>query len=37
MIEEWHEISDEIINNLVGSMKKRCEEIIRVNGERIKF
>ncbi|CAB5202290.1 unnamed protein product [Rhizophagus irregularis] len=37
MIEEWHEISDEIINNLVRSMKKRCEEIIRVNGERINF
>jgi transposase len=37
MIEEWDLISDEIINNLVNSMRKRCEEVIKVNGERIKF
>ena len=37
MDEEWDLISDDIINNLVGSMKKRCEEIIRLNGERIGF
>lgn len=37
MIEECDLISDEIINNLVNSMRKRCEEVIKVNGERIKF
>jgi transposase len=37
MVEEWDKISDEVIGNLVGSMKLRCEEIIRVKGERINF
>jgi len=37
MVEEWEKIPDEIINNLVRSMKRRCEEIIRTKGERINF
>ena len=37
MVEEWENISDEVINNLVRSMRTRCEEVIRLNGERINF
>lgn len=37
MIEEWELIPDEVINNLVMSMRARCEEVIKVKGERIKF
>ena len=37
MVEEWENISDEVINNLVRSMRARCEEVIRLNGERINF
>src|SRR5438128_126561 len=35
MVEEWEMIPDEVISNLVGSMRNRCKEIIEVKGERI--
>src|SRR3954470_22401281 len=35
MIEEWKDIPDSVIKNLIGSMRKRCEAVIERNGERI--
>jgi DDE superfamily endonuclease len=37
IIEEWEVISVEVISNLVNSMRRRCEEVIEANVERIKF
>ena len=37
MIEEWDAISVETVNNLVLSMKKRCEFILEKNGDRISY
>jgi transposase len=37
MIEEWHNISQDIVNNLIRSMKERCILIIQNNGERIAY
>ena len=37
MVEEWEMIPDEVISNLVGSMRNRCKEIIEVKGGRINY
>jgi transposase len=37
MAEEWREIPDDVLMNLAGSMKRRCELIIENNGERISY
>jgi len=37
MTEEWANISQDILMNLVNSMPKRCQAIIDNNGERIDF
>jgi hypothetical protein len=37
MIEEWDNIPEETISNLVDSMKTRCEAVIEINGERINY
>ena len=35
MVEEWNAIPDDVLRNLVKSMRKRCEAIIEKNGKRI--
>src|SRR2546421_4624137 len=37
MKEEWGEIPDSVLINLVNSMKTRCELVIEKNGERIPY
>ena len=37
MKEEWSKIPQDIIKNLVGSMKERCRLDIENNGERIPY
>jgi transposase len=37
MMEEWEEIPQRLLNNLVRSMKERCKLIIENNGERIPY
>ena len=37
MEEEWQNISVATLNNLVDSMKRRCELIIERNGERVLY
>ena len=37
MAEEWREILDDVLMNLAGSIKRRCELIIENNGERISY
>ena len=37
MIEEWNKIPNNILNNYIGLMKRRCEMIIEKNGERINY
>jgi hypothetical protein len=37
MKEEWSKISQNIIKNLVDSMKERCSLIIEKDGERIPY
>ena len=37
MAEEWRNISETVIINLTGSMRRRCELIIEGNGERISY
>jgi len=37
MVEEWQNISESTIINLIGSMKRRCELIIEKNGKRISY
>jgi transposase len=37
MIEEWNKIPNNILNNYIGSMKRRCKMIIEKNGERINY
>jgi transposase len=37
MKEEWAKIPQDVINNLVGSMRKRCELIIESDGDRISY
>jgi len=35
MVEEWEKIPQEMIKNLINSMKNRCELILENNGDRI--
>ena len=35
MTEEWESIPESMLMNLVGSMRRRCELVIREKGERI--
>ena len=37
LIEEWEEIPQETVNNLVSSMKTRCELVLANNGDRISY
>ena len=37
MVEEWDAISEETVNNLILSMKKRCELVLEENGDRISY
>ena len=37
MIEEWDAIPQEIVNNLVSSMKSICESILANNGDRVSY
>ena len=37
MVEEWENIPDSTLINLVKSMKRRCELVIEKNGERIPY
>ena len=37
MKEEWHNIPNHVLINLINSMKDRCELIIEKNGERIPY
>jgi len=37
MVEEWNAIPVSVLINLVDSMKRRCEEVIVKNGERISY
>jgi transposase len=37
MVEEWNNIPDETIINLVKSMKNRCQLVNKNNGERIDY
>jgi len=37
MVEEWNAIPRTVIINLVASMRRRCEDIIANNGERILY
>ena len=37
LVEEWENISQDVLNNLVGSMRRRCKLVIKNNGERIQY
>ena len=37
MTEEWENIPDEFLTNLIGSMHNRCQLVIDSNGERINY
>jgi len=37
MVEEWEQIPDFVLQNLIDSMPTRCEEVIRLQGERINY
>ena len=37
LAEEWEAIPQEIVNNLVASMKNRCESVLAKNGDRISY
>jgi hypothetical protein len=37
MVEEWEAISQETVNNLVGSMKRRCDLVLEENGDRFPY
>ncbi len=37
LAEEWEAIPQEMINNLVTSMKKRYESVLAKNGNRISY
>lgn len=37
MVEEWDKIPQEIVQNLICSMKNRCELILQKNGDRISY
>ena len=37
MVEEWEQIPDFVLKKLIESMPARCNEIIRLQGERINY
>ena len=37
MVEEWENIPDEFLTNLISSMRDRCQQVIDNNGERINY
>ena len=37
MVEEWDKIPHETVQNLIKSMKNRCELILQKNGDRISY
>jgi hypothetical protein len=37
LVEEWEAIPHETVNNLIFSMKNRCESILAKNGDRIPY
>ena len=37
MVEEWRNIPDTVVINLVGSMRRHCELVIENHGERISY
>jgi len=37
MSEEWGNIPNSTLINLIGSMPQRCREVIEKNGERISY
>ena len=37
MVEEWNNIPQNVIINLIGSMNERCQLVIDNNGERIPY
>ena len=37
MAEEWDDLPNTIVISLVRSMKKRCDLVIKNNGERISY
>ena len=37
MVKEWNDIPQSILIGLVNSMKRRCELIIKSNGDRISY
>ncbi len=37
LAEEWEAIPQETVNNLVASMKNRCESVLAKNGDRISY
>ena len=37
LAEEWEAIPQETVNNLVASMKNRCESVLEKNGDRISY
>jgi hypothetical protein len=37
LVEEWEAIPQETVNNLIFSMKNRCESILAKNGDRIPY
>jgi transposase len=37
MVEEWEAIPDETVNNLVSSIKNRCELLLEKDGDRISY
>jgi len=37
MIKEWQAIPESILKNLVDSMRRRCQEVLKKNGELINY
>ena len=37
MVEEWENIPNEFLTNLISSMRDRCQQVIDNNGERINY
>ena len=35
--EEWYRLTPEYMNNLVGSMNKRCQSVAKANGGHTKY
>jgi hypothetical protein len=37
MVEEWDKIPQEVVKNVIMSMKRRCESVLEKNGDRISY